>query len=107
MKGCATAATSVVFIISGVASFRMIWDALTARANLVLSPDLPELAPEGVMDYGDTTDAAITLEGFTRISNQAIRGRASSELWRVPVFYLFLIAARFLMIGVFYPLLKR
>eukprot|EP01054_Gregarina_sp_Poly1_P010119 Gregarina_sp_Poly_1__10118@NODE_68_length_16344_cov_127_756773_g58_i0_p5_GENE_NODE_68_length_16344_cov_127_756773_g58_i0NODE_68_length_16344_cov_127_756773_g58_i0_p5_ORF_typecomplete_len601_score72_99Na_H_Exchanger/PF00999_21/8_9e08Na_H_Exchanger/PF00999_21/5_7e40CRCB/PF02537_15/12CRCB/PF02537_15/26EOS1/PF12326_8/1_5e02EOS1/PF12326_8/6_9EOS1/PF12326_8/1_9e03_NODE_68_length_16344_cov_127_756773_g58_i0894710749 len=89
VRGCATAATSVVFIMSGIASARMMWDAFTSQANLALPDALPELVPEGAKDFTGG------------------RGQPSSELWQVPVFYLYLNAARFLMIGCFYPLLRR
>lgn len=46
VRGVALAATSVVFIISGVASMRMIWDALTSRQNLEIPDDMPEIEPE-------------------------------------------------------------
>eukprot|EP01054_Gregarina_sp_Poly1_P005129 Gregarina_sp_Poly_1__5128@NODE_2714_length_1792_cov_326_837681_g58_i2_p2_GENE_NODE_2714_length_1792_cov_326_837681_g58_i2NODE_2714_length_1792_cov_326_837681_g58_i2_p2_ORF_typecomplete_len188_score27_10Na_H_Exchanger/PF00999_21/7_9e12UPF0060/PF02694_15/0_0046NrfD_2/PF14589_6/0_05PrgI/PF12666_7/0_11_NODE_2714_length_1792_cov_326_837681_g58_i2339902 len=74
---------------SGIASARMMWDAFTSQANLALPDALPELVPEGAKDFTGG------------------RGQPSSELWQVPVFYLYLNAARFLMIGCFYPLLRR
>lgn len=89
VRGLATAATSVVFIVSGIASVRMMWDAFTSKVNLDLPESMPEIELEQAPVGTPTTTSTAT------------------QLWRVPVFYLFLIVARFLMVGIFFPLIRR
>lgn len=96
-KGLSLAAECTVFVISGVASVRMIFDAITDRNNLEIPPDLVEIeqAGLGMRPLGGPTPAS---EG---------NGVRIDQLWRVPVFYLFMVFARFFMIGLFYPLIRR
>lgn len=99
VRGVATACTSIVFIVSGIASVRMMWDAITSRLNLELPTSMPIMDIEN-NSPSPVSETHIASSGF-QIPNPAAR------LWRVPVFYIFLISARFLMIGLFYPIIRR
>lgn len=97
-KGCATACTSVVFVVTGLASMRMMWDAFSDSSTLQLPENPPEINLE-------SADPPFPLRMLSRASLGT--GGVAVEVWRVPVFYCYMILARFLMVGVFYPIIRR
>eukprot|EP01053_Blabericola_migrator_P002893 Blabericola_migrator_1__2892@NODE_1830_length_3728_cov_110_996995_g1172_i0_p1_GENE_NODE_1830_length_3728_cov_110_996995_g1172_i0NODE_1830_length_3728_cov_110_996995_g1172_i0_p1_ORF_typecomplete_len1209_score175_15Na_H_Exchanger/PF00999_21/2_8e08Na_H_Exchanger/PF00999_21/5_2e38Cation_efflux/PF01545_21/0_095Cation_efflux/PF01545_21/2e03Cation_efflux/PF01545_21/1e04Ctr/PF04145_15/4_8e03Ctr/PF04145_15/1_7_NODE_1830_length_3728_cov_110_996995_g1172_i03743628 len=97
VRGCATACTSVVFIISGIASTRMMWDALSSSETLQLPDEIPELELES---------AGEVLQ-LSPLERRLAASATSLEIWRVTIFYVYMLIARFFMVGLFYPLIRR